>query len=97
MASHFLHFLSHGEVSRAIGPYTIQRPTEDRFLMTREELENRQAVRPVVGYLRVHQWAALCLHDRRGADERGVCPQAAANELCRHRRPSRAREGDESD
>ena len=29
--------------SRALG-YTLQRPTEDRFLMTREELENKMAV-----------------------------------------------------
>ena len=33
-------------IPRGIGAlgYTIQRPTEDRFLMTREELENRMAV-----------------------------------------------------
>ena len=33
-------------VPRGIGAlgYTIQRPTEDRFLMTREELENKMAV-----------------------------------------------------
>ncbi|MGH9646515.1 MAG: AAA family ATPase, partial [Bryobacteraceae bacterium] len=33
-------------IPRGIGSlgYTIQRPTEDRFLMTREELENRMAV-----------------------------------------------------
>jgi len=31
------------EVSVSLG-YTIQRPTEDRFLMTREELENKMAV-----------------------------------------------------
>jgi cell division protease FtsH len=33
-------------IPRGIGAlgYTIQRPTEDRFLMTREELENKMAV-----------------------------------------------------
>jgi cell division protease FtsH len=33
-------------IPRGVGAlgYTIQRPTEDRFLMTREELENRMAV-----------------------------------------------------
>lgn len=33
-------------IPRGIGAlgYTIQRPTEDRFLMTREELENKLAV-----------------------------------------------------
>ncbi len=33
-------------IPRGIGAlgYTIQRPTEDRFIMTREELENRMAV-----------------------------------------------------
>jgi cell division protease FtsH len=33
-------------IPRGIGSlgYTIQRPTEDRYLMTREELENRMAV-----------------------------------------------------
>src|SRR5258707_9392309 len=33
-------------IPRGIGSlgYTIQRPTEDRFLMTREELENKMAV-----------------------------------------------------
>src|SRR6185437_7392475 len=33
-------------IPRGIGAlgYTIQRPTEDRFLMTRDELENRMAV-----------------------------------------------------
>src|SRR5690606_12792260 len=33
-------------IPRGIGAlgYTIQRPTEDRFLMTREELENKIAV-----------------------------------------------------
>jgi cell division protease FtsH len=33
-------------IPRGIGAlgYTIQRPTEDRFLMTKEELENRMAV-----------------------------------------------------
>src|SRR5688500_2845011 len=35
-------------IPRGVGAlgYTIQRPTEDRFLMTREELENKMAVRP---------------------------------------------------
>src|SRR3954470_19291957 len=33
-------------IPRGVGAlgYTIQRPTEDRFLMTREELENKMAV-----------------------------------------------------
>jgi ATP-dependent Zn protease len=33
-------------IPRGIGAlgYTIQRPTEDRFLMTQEELENKMAV-----------------------------------------------------
>ncbi len=33
-------------IPRGIGAlgYTIQRPTEDRYLMTREELENKMAV-----------------------------------------------------
>jgi len=35
-------------IPRGVGAlgYTIQRPTEDRFLMTREELENKMAVLP---------------------------------------------------
>ncbi len=35
--------LDHPTRHRRLG-YTIQRPTEDRFLMTREELENKMAV-----------------------------------------------------
>ena len=52
-------------IPRGIGAlgYTIQRPTEDRFLMSREELENKMAV--LLGG-RAAEWVVFGNLHRRG-------------------------------
>ena len=85
-------------IPRGIGAlgYTIQRPTEDRFLMTREELENKMAVL-LGGRAAEHVVLRPPLDRRGGRPRQGHRHRAQHGDALRHGRRGSARSAYETE